>query len=358
MSRELAGLRLSGRYLLSELLAVGGMGEVWLAHDEQLDRTVAVKIMHVETAADPVFVRRFREEARLAARLAHPTIVTVHDVGEDDGLAYLVMELVAGRTLAAVLREEGAQPFRRVQLVCSQAAVALSVAHAAGVVHRDVKPGNILLTPEGDVKLTDFGIARAAEGSGLTRTGEVLGTPHYLSPEQIQGQRATERSDIYALGLIAHEMITGVKVFDAEGPVATALAQLNDPVPDLPGQVPSSMTELILECLAKDPTARPASAAAVADRMAAVDLSAPGNAPSLPPTSRPDPTIATPARSGLEEHVAALPPRPDPEPSGDTPMPPSLDARATVSDRRTAATAALVGILVLLCVLAIAFIGR
>ena len=251
---------LAGRYRTERVLATGGMGEVWLATDETLGREVAVKLLHADVARDKVFAARFREEARHLARISHPAIVAVYDFGEDDRDPYLVMEYVAGRTLAQLLRDEGAQSAGFVRDFLGQCADALAVAHAAGIVHRDIKPSNILVTADGHPKLTDFGIARMLTGSGLTRTGEVLGTPQYLSPEQAAGGAADARSDIYALALVGFEMLTGTRAFDRSTPVETALAQLNDPPPHLPPDTPEDLAMVIGSCLAKDPGRRPASA--------------------------------------------------------------------------------------------------
>jgi len=196
-----AGLTLGSRYTLTERIAAGGMGEVWRARDSRLERVVAVKVMRPSAADEQEFVDRFRDEARHTAALSHPNIATVYDYGEDDGAAYLVMELVEGLPLSQLIARGPMSP-DRVRSIMGQAALALAAAHAQGVVHRDVKPANILITPEGRVKLTDFGIASAGEGSTHTKTGEVLGTPHYLSPEQATGRTATGASDIYALGVV------------------------------------------------------------------------------------------------------------------------------------------------------------
>ena len=177
------GSTLGGRYTLTERIATGGMGDVYAARDAILHRIVAVKVMRPRTQDETTFAMRFRDEARHTAKLAHPNIATVYDYGEDDGTAYLVMELVPGKPLSTLI-EEGPLPQEQVRLILGQCALALASAHEAGVVHRDVKPANILVTPEGQVKLTDFGIARATDGSGHTRTGEVMGTPCllYTSP--------------------------------------------------------------------------------------------------------------------------------------------------------------------------------
>ncbi|HMM96556.1 serine/threonine-protein kinase [Phycicoccus sp.] len=258
---------LGERYRLISRIASGGMGDVWRADDTVLDRTVAVKVLRPSTDAEPVFVRRFRDEALYTAALSHPNIASLYDYGEEDTLAFLVMELVEGEPLSEVVRREGPLPTEQVRGIVAQAALALGAAHEAGVVHRDVKPANILLTPDGVVKLTDFGIARAVDGSAHTQTGEIVGTPHYLSPEQALGEPATGASDLYALGIVAHEMLTGRRPFDRNTPVATALAQVNDPPPPLPDHVTGTLRTLVEQCLEKRPEARPVSARELGERL-------------------------------------------------------------------------------------------
>lgn len=240
------------------------MADVWRARDLVLGRTVAVKIMRPNLVSEPIFAERFREEAVLTAGLSHHNIATLFDYGSSDGNGFLVMEFVDGQSLSAVVRSEGAIDPDRVRSIIGQMALALGAAHDSGVVHRDIKPANVLLTREGVVKLTDFGIARAANSAGLTRTGETLGTPHYLSPEQALGKAATTASDIYALGVVAHELLTGKRPFDKETPVATAIAHLTDPMPTLPAAIPTDLTDVISRCLAKEPTDRPVDVHAVA----------------------------------------------------------------------------------------------
>ncbi|GAA2498508.1 serine/threonine-protein kinase [Terrabacter carboxydivorans] len=260
------GATLGGRYTLGAAIASGGMGDVWEATDDVLQRPVAVKVMRPQGSDDESFLERFRDEARGSASLHHPNIAAVFDYGEEHGTAYLVMELVPGRTLGDIIRDsDGGMPADEVRSVLGQAALALSAAHEAGVVHRDVKPANIIVTPEGQAKLTDFGIARLGDGSGHTLTGEVLGTPDYISPEQALGEPATASSDLYSLGVVAHEMITGRKPFDMGTPVATAIAQVNDAPPELPGTVPLDLREVVDACLAKSASDRPADARSVAE---------------------------------------------------------------------------------------------
>ena len=267
MNRFHEGFVLGDRYTLTARIASGGMGDVWEASDGVLERQVAVKILRPSLDDEEVFALRFRNEALHTANLAHVNVATVFDYGEEDNLAYLVMELVPGEPLSDLVKREGALDPSQVRAIMAQAALALGAAHEAGVVHRDVKPANILVMPDGTVKLTDFGIARAVDGSGHTQTGEVLGTPHYLSPEQALGEPATGASDLYALGVVAHELLTGRRPFDKGTPVATALAQVNDPPPPLPAHVPPGLRALIEQCLEKRPADRPASARELGERL-------------------------------------------------------------------------------------------
>lgn len=246
------------RYTLGDRIAVGGMGEVWRATDQVLGRKVAIKLLSPSLADQPGFARRFREEARHTAQLGHPNIAAVHDYGEDSGASWLVMELVEGKPLSQIIGE-GPLPPRRVSAIMTQAALALQDAHENGVIHRDVKPANILIRHDGSVKLTDFGIARAVDAAPITRTGEVMGTAQYISPEQAMGKPVGPASDLYALGVVAHEMLTGERPFDEGSPVATAMAHIHNPPPPLPASVPEPLAGVVMACLAKDPAARPLS---------------------------------------------------------------------------------------------------
>lgn len=327
------GLTLGSRYTLTERIAAGGMGEVWKAYDSRLERVVAVKVMRPSAADEQEFVDRFRDEARHTASLQHPNIATVYDYGEDDGAAYLVMELVDGQPLSQLIARGAFAP-DRVRSIMGQAALALAAAHAQGVVHRDVKPANILLTSEGRVKLTDFGIASAGEGSSHTRTGEVLGTPHYLSPEQATGRMATGASDIYALGIVAHEMLTGRKPFDAGSAVATALQQVNDAPPPLPPGVPADLARIVMSCLEKDPALRPASAASLAASLGlpVSGLSEVDPATSVIHTGHTDPS-ATAVIPGAAAGGTAVFPEPQPLPQ-DRPYDADDDLGTTPVSRR------------------------
>jgi serine/threonine protein kinase len=262
------------RYRLDARIATGGMGEVWRGTDTQLGRTVAIKLLKNEYADDATFRSRFVTEARHAASLHHPGVASVYDFGEaspTDGSGmprpFLVMELVEGQPLSNLLRDGRALDPEAVRDLLAQAADAIGAAHRAGIVHRDVKPANLMVTADRKIKITDFGIARASDGLGLTGTGQVMGTPQYLSPEQARGQVATPASDVYSLGVVGFECLAGHRPFDAESPVATALAHLNDPVPDLPATVPTDLAIVVRRALSKKPEARYADGAAFADAL-------------------------------------------------------------------------------------------
>jgi serine/threonine-protein kinase len=253
------------------------MGEVWKAKDLVLGRIVAIKVLKEEYTGDPGFLQRFRAEARHTALLNHVGIANVFDYGEEEGSAYLVMELVPGQPLSSIIEHEQVLSPDRTLSMMAQTARALSVAHAQGLVHRDIKPGNLLITPEGRVKVTDFGIARLADQVPLTQTGQVMGTAQYLAPEQATGQTATGASDIYSLGVIGYECLTGHRPFSGESQIAIALAQVNDAPPPLPESLPKPVRALLMSMLAKDPKNRPANAIKLAEAAEAIrngDISA------------------------------------------------------------------------------------
>ena len=301
---------LGDRYELSQLIAAGGMGQVWRGVDVLLGRRpVAVKVLRSEYTGDPTFLARFRAEAQHAAALSHPNIARVFDYGEvatEDGsgetLAYLVMELVDGEPLSSVLHREGRLDAATTLDLLQQTAAALAEAHRVGMVHRDVKPGNILVRDDGSVKITDFGIAWSAGSVPLTRTGQVIGTPQYLSPEQAEGQLATPASDVYALGLVGYECLTGRSAFDGDNPVTIALKQLRDQPEPLPDELPHGVRTLIGRALAKDPVDRLPDGAAF---VAAVDDTLAG---------RPVP--------GAPTRVAAVAPPPPARTTGPVRVPP------------------------------------
>ncbi|MDQ0736678.1 protein kinase domain-containing protein [Arthrobacter agilis] len=268
--RPTSGITLGGRFELTERIAIGGMGEVWKARDQILGRVVAIKILKEEYSGDPAFLNRFRAEARHTALLNHEGIANVFDYGEEAGSAYLVMELVPGQPLSAVIEKEQVLSPDRTLSIIGQTATALAVAHRQGLVHRDVKPGNILVLPDGRVKITDFGIARLADQVPLTATGQVMGTAQYLAPEQATGQPATGSSDIYALGVIGYELLAGRRPFSGESQIAIALAQVNDAPPPLPESIPRPVRALIGSMLAKDPAERPRDAESLARAVDAI----------------------------------------------------------------------------------------
>ena len=238
------GRRLGGRYRMEALLATGGMGEVWAARDLLLDRAVAVKVLGGALAGDGRAAERLRREARAAARLEHHSIARVLDLGEQDGRPYLVMELLEGESLAARIDRAGAMAPREASRVVAAVADALEAAHRAGVVHRDVKPGNVFLTSDGEVKVLDFGIASAAGEAALT-TGEMLGTPAYLAPERVLGHPATAAADIYALGVVLYELVAGRRPFDNGSDIEVAMAHVHAHPPPLRLVAPSTPAFLV-----------------------------------------------------------------------------------------------------------------
>ncbi len=305
------------------------MGEVWRGTDTVLSRPVAVKVLKPEYADDALFRTRFETEARHAGSLHHPGIASVFDFGEAspvDGSTtprpFLVMELVEGQPLSNLLRPDAPMDPEVVRDLLGQAAVALGAAHKTGIVHRDVKPGNLIITPDRRTKVTDFGIARAAEGMSLTETGQVMGTPAYISPEQAEGKRATAASDVYALGVVAFECLAGRKPFLADTPVATAIAHLREPVPDLPDTVPADLAAVVRRSMAKDPAERYADgeafAAALRDPVGAA--AAAGAA-----------TVVAPVVAGLPDddeptRTQVIAPVPAASPASPCPVPPSPPA--------------------------------
>ena len=314
------GLVLSNRYRLTRRIAVGGMGEVWAATDRTLGRDIAVKILKSELTSDPEFVGRFRTEAQITASLNNPGIAAVYDYGETashpDGpqdTAFLVMELVSGEPLSAVLARTPRIPLDRVLDVLEQSGRALQEAHARGLVHRDIKPGNILITPTGQVKVTDFGIAKVAAQVPVTKGGLVMGTAQYLSPEQAAGDDARPASDVYALGIVGYECLAGFRPFVGDNPVIVAMAQIRNEPPPLPPDVPPVIVELIRHALLKDPNQRYPDGGSFANAVAAVRA---GFAPprtggfAMVPTGGLPPTQVFPAPPPRGTAVATPPPRP------------------------------------------------
>jgi serine/threonine-protein kinase len=278
-----ADLILGERYRLIEPIAAGGMGTVWRAEDQRLDRLVAVKVLNEGLAEDPRFLERFRREARAAAGLVHPNVAGVFDYGEDGSRPYIVMELVEGETLADRLARRGPLAPEDAARIGAGVAFALAEAHGAGVVHRDIKPANVILSSRGTTKVTDFGIASSARATNLTATGMVMGTARYLSPEQARGEKAGPASDLYALGVLLYEMLTGFPPFALETPVATAMAHVQQeprPLREVRPEVPAALAAIVDACLAKDPADRPASAAVLAAELRGATRGRPGSAAS------------------------------------------------------------------------------
>ncbi len=258
------------RYRLQLRIAIGGMGEVWQAEDELILRQVAIKILKEEYLGDPLFLERFRTEAKSAALVEHEGIANIFDYGEDAGSAYLVMELVPGESLSRLLEREKRLSEEKVLDIIAQTSRALGAAHARGLVHRDIKPGNLLITPDGKVKITDFGIARVGDQVPLTKTGQVMGTVQYLAPEQATGKTSTPATDLYSLGVVAYEALAGKRPFTGENQMAIAMAHINEMPPALPETIDPRVQNLVLSCLAKKPSQRPESATSLAIRAEAL----------------------------------------------------------------------------------------
>ena len=255
------------RYRLEETLGSGGMADVYLAHDDILDRTLALKVLSNRYAEDEEFIERFRREAQNAASLSHPNIVSIYDRGEtEDGTYYIAMEYLPGGTLKDRLVKRGPLPARTAAEVALQIAEALKAAHASDVVHRDIKPHNILITESGDIKVTDFGIARAASSSTMTKTGSILGTAHYLSPEQAMGEPVRPQSDLYSLGVVLYELLTGELPYNAETPIGIAMKHVNgelrSPI-EVDPSIPAGINAVVMKLLSRDPEDRYSDAAAL-----------------------------------------------------------------------------------------------
>ncbi|MFD0592764.1 protein kinase [Catellatospora coxensis] len=295
------GLTLGGRYTLQVLIARGGMGEVWRAEDTVLGRRVAVKVLLPNLAVDPGFAARFRAEAQAMAALSDPGIVEIYDYGQADGIAYLVMQFVEGESLLSLVRRVGPLEPARAMRLLARAADAIHAAHLQGIVHRDVKPANLLLRQDGRLALTDFGIARIVAADRLTAAGEIFGTASYLAPEQVTGGDIGPATDVYALGVVAYEMLTQRRPFAGDTPLAVALQHVNEPPPDLPGSVPEPVRAVVMRALAKDPAERWPSAAALS---AAASAAA---GPGTPATASAAPSGAGGASAGSRHPVGGRP---------------------------------------------------
>jgi len=311
--KPVVGLELQGRYQLVERMALGGMGEVWRATDLRSGRAVAAKILRPELAGDEIFLSRLRAEATNSRGLRHPNLAIVLDAGERDGSGWIIMELVQGRALSDILSEKGTLAPAEILPILAQVARALQVVHDSGVVHRDVKPSNILINREGLAKLTDFGISTGVNQRPMTATGMVMGTAQYLAPEQAMGNMATAAGDLYALGIIAYEALVGHRPFTGTTQVDIAFAHVNEPVPPLPESVPAEVREVVMDLLAKKPADRPGSAREVARRLDRIVVN-------LPPDSwdpQQAPTWASTGRSASPKSIDAGPhPHDSPESAG------------------------------------------
>lgn len=292
------GMLLGERYRLTSRIATGGMGEVWRAADIVLGRSVAAKLLKPSLIEEPGFLDRFRAEARHTASLAHPGIAGIFDYGEEQHVAYLVMELVDGEPLSRLHGRKLSEAL--VVYILVQLSEALQHAHEQGVVHRDVKPGNVLVMSDSRVKITDFGISKVINSVPLTEVGQVLGTPAYISPEQAVGDPATSSSDIYSLGVIGYELLAGRRPFVGDTPVSLALAHVHQPPPPLPPAVHPELAAVIISMLAKRPQDRPANAGRIAERLRAIDLAA------QPPALEPPALESTVVSPTIDDMAATL----------------------------------------------------
>ncbi len=322
----MVGEVIASRYELDALVGTGGMSSVYRAHDTLLERNVAIKLLHEHVGRDADQVERFKREARAVAQLSHPNIVTVIDRGDRDGRQYIVFEYVEGENLKQLIVRAGPLPVRRALEIAIQIAHALAFAHRQGLVHRDVKPQNVLLPAGGEVKVTDFGIARSLDVQGFTQTGSVLGTSHYIAPEQAQGEPVDERTDLYSLGAVLYELLTGEVPYDGDTFVAVALRHVHDPVPRVRERRPDVPTRIAaaVDCaLAKHPDDRFSSMEEFADELDAC-------LEELGSDTERDATMVVPARAALP-HAR---PRPAPRRRGRIALPlglAALVAAATVA---------------------------
>lgn len=307
MSSEKQAPVINGRYQLLEKIGEGGMAEVWRARDTALGRIVALKVLRTQYSSDPDFLTRFRREAQAAANLTHPNIVNVFDIGQAGERHYMVMEYVDGPNLKDLIRDQAPLSVERALDLATQVAAAVAHAHRAGIIHRDLKPQNILVDSGDQVKVTDFGIARAVSAASFTDTGVVLGTAHYLSPEQAAGESTTPASDVYALGVVLYEMLSGRPPFDAESPVGIALKHLQEtptPIQQLNPRVPGAVAAVVNRAMAKDPGQRYENAGALAGALRAVrewGEQVTGAQPAIPrrPAQLPAPKVTEPGFDGM-----------------------------------------------------------
>ena len=285
-----------GRYAVERIVGHGGMATVALARDRELDRQVAIKRLSEALIGDRIFRERFLREARMAAQLAHPNIVAVFDVGEEDGVPYIVMEYVEGETLADLMARDGPVDADRAVDLALQACAGLEHAHAAGLVHRDIKPQNLLVRPDDTLKIADFGIARPVDGTQLTLAGTVLGTAAYLAPEQARGEQVTRAADIYSLGAVLYELLAGRPPYTFESLDELTVQQREGPPPSVPGVSPE-LEGVVLRCLAADPVQRPPSAAALARELSESSAESPTEPFPAPEVTTATQVVARPSRT-------------------------------------------------------------
>jgi serine/threonine-protein kinase len=314
-----SGVLLSGRYRLDERIASGGMGDVWRGTDEVLGRVVAIKVMQAALLEERGFVERFRAEARTMATVNHPGVVQIYDFGHDQ-VAYLVMEFIEGEPLSSTLNRVGRLTPERTMSLVAQAAEALHASHLKGVVHRDVKPGNLLVRPNGTLVLTDYGIARTAAAAQLTATGAILGTASYISPEQASGVPASPASDVYSLGVVAYQCLSGYRPFEGNTPFEIAMMHVNQIARALPDDVPVAVRQVVERAMAKEPGARWATASdfAQAARKAATQPTLPLPDPKAVPFQRGSaPVPPRVPQTVVYQQPAQTPVRPKPVPAPD-----------------------------------------
>ena len=282
--RLIEGQLIHRRYRLDRRLAQGGMGEVWKGYDIELGRPVAIKALRGDVPNSEAKLKRLRVEAHNSANLAHPNIAALFEYYEHDGIGFLIMEYVPNQSLAEIYHDRGALPPTELLPILIQTARGLYVAHSHGVIHRDVKPANIMVAPQGQVKITDFGVSYSTNQVQITQAGMVVGTAQYISPEQAQGLKATPQSDIYSLGVVAYEGLCGHRPFTGATPVDIAAAHVNDAAPPLPDSIDPELASFVMSMLAKDPRSRPANALMVSRALVRIerrllDMQAPGAQP-------------------------------------------------------------------------------
>ncbi|WP_435588876.1 serine/threonine-protein kinase [Micromonospora chalcea] len=332
------GVKLGNRYRLDERIASGGMGDVWRGTDQVLGRTVAVKSLLPALLDEPGFAERFRGEARTMATINHPGVVDVYDFGSDQHIAFLVMEYVEGDALSATLSRVGRLTPARTMALLAQAADALHAAHEKGIVHRDVKPGNLLVRPNGTLVLTDFGIARSELVGQLTAAGSVLGTASYISPEQATGAVATPASDVYALGVVAYQCLAGRRPFEGDNPLEIAMKHVRETPRALPADIPPQVRAIVERAMAKDPSARWPSAAALASiarqaKLALSQAARAGRPISAAPASPAAPVARAQAPTAPRPQPPAAAAHPQPRPPVSPARPPVSPARPPVTQR-------------------------